>query len=110
MTIQATHDLLEAYREPFIELLSYHCTLYSTIGSSVDESPMWFQYRGLNNLSLTFSNSQRSSIYFSIPLSGDDVDIYSYCRYDWIYDFFRDLKYSYIKSEYPSIYCELRSL
>ena len=108
MTIQATHDLLEAYREPFLEHISHHCALYAAIGSHPSESPMWFQYSGLHNLSLTFKSSQRSSLSFSIPLSGEDVDIYSYSRSEWIYDFFRDLKYSYIRSEYPLIYSELK--
>ena len=110
MTIQATHDLLEAYREPFIDILSHRCALYIPNSSPIRESPMWIYYSGIYRLYFSFSIYRKRNSSFSIPLNEEDIDIYSYSKAEWISDFFRDVKYSYIKSEYPSIYYEFDSL
>jgi len=100
-------SVLEGYKKEFLEHLEYHCNAYKLVGSRLSESPMWFQYRGMENLHLKFVNSQISGIWFSLPLVDEDADITTYSNRDWIYDYFRDIKYAYIKENHLTIYSEI---
>lgn len=108
MTREWIHKCLLDYKEEFIEALENHCLLYKTIGIGLHESPMWLQYRGTENLHFKFVSSQNSNIWFKIPIKDDDVDITTYSKYDWVYDFFRDMKYDHIKENHPTVYSEIR--
>jgi len=55
-----------------------------------------------------FKNSQKSDIWFSIPIKDDDVDIASYSQSDWIYDFFKEVKYAYLKENHPTVYSQIK--
>ena len=108
MTQQQVNEVLSSYVEEFKELLEYHSNVYKIMGSGLDESPMWFQYRGTEDLKMRFMNSQRSGIFFSINLKDEDVDLVSYSDYGWVYDFFRNVKYDYLKENHPTVYSQLR--
>ena len=110
MTEETVREVLSSYVEEFEELIDYHANVYKLMGSSTSESPMWFQYRGRENMCFVFKNSQKSQIWFNIPIKGEDVDIASYSQSDWISDFFRDVKYSYLKENHPTVYSQIKSL
>lgn len=109
MTKETVEELLKEYVDKFEEAIDYHATVYKLIGSGTSESPMWFQYTGIDNLRLKFVNSQKSQMYFTIPLNDDDVDLVTYSNRDWVYEFFRNLKYSYLKENHPSVYSQIKT-
>jgi hypothetical protein len=102
---------LEKYKEKFLDNLEYNCTLYKLIGNGTTESPMWFQLRAnpneLDRETLFFANSQKSSISFYMPIEEDDQWIL-YEAFNDAYNYFRDLKYEYIKENHPTIYKQIR--
>jgi hypothetical protein len=108
MTEETVKELLSSYVEEFKELIDYHATVYKLMGSSLSESPMWFQYTGRENMCFMFKNSQKSQIWFSIPIKDEDIDIATYSRSEWIYDFFREVKYTYLKENHPTIYSQIK--
>jgi hypothetical protein len=103
-------DKLKKYNDKFIENLEYNCNVYKLIGNGTTESPMWFQYRSKSfdeeNGKLLFANSQKSSIQFEIELDTEDYWM-QFEAFNNLYNYFRDLKYAYIKENHPTIYQEL---
>lgn len=108
MTEETVRELLSSYVKEFEELIEYHANVYKLMGSSTSESPMWFQYRGREHMCFMFKNSQKSDIWFSIPIKDDHVDIVSYSQSDWIYDFFKEVKYAYLKENHPTVYSQIK--
>ena len=104
---------LEKYKDKFLENIEYQCNIYKLIGNGTTESPMWFQYRSKsfeednNNNKLLFVNSQKSGIYFEIEIEKEDSWI-QYEAFTQLYDYFRDLKYEYIKENHPTIYKQIK--
>lgn len=102
---------LDKYKDRFHELIGGACLFYKIAGFGTSESPMWFQLRvdfdELNRVSLFFVNSQRTDISFSIPLEEDDQWVL-YEAYNEAYNYFRDLKYTYIRENHPTIYSEIK--
>jgi hypothetical protein len=102
---------LEKYKDRFHELIGGACLFYKIAGFGTSESPMWFQLRvdpnELDRVSLFFANSQRPSISFSIPLEEDDQWVL-YEAFNEVYNYFRELKYTYIKENHPTIYNEIK--
>ena len=99
------------YKDKFLEKLEYQCIIYKLIGNGITESPMWFQYRSKcfeeDNNKLLFVNSQKSGIYFEIEIEKEDSWI-QYEAFTQLYDYFRDLKYTYIQENHPTIYKQIR--
>lgn len=119
MTIGVPQDCLDRWKYLFLQQLEQHCMIYSLIGRTTDESPMWFQYRsmewskvedGTNCFCLMFASSQRKEIYFAIPLEDEEWDFVPFkaSMFNDLYDFFREAKYDYIKSFHPRIYSQLK--
>ena len=102
---------LDKYKDRFHELIGGACLFYKIAGFGTSESPMWFQLRvdpdELNRVSLFFANSQRPDISFSIPLEEDDQWV-MYEAFNETYNYFRDLKYTYIRENHPTIYSEIK--
>lgn len=104
-------EVLQKYKEKFIERIGGFCFFYKLIGNGTSESPMWFQLRvdpnELDRVSLYFANSQKPSMSFSIQLEEDDQWVL-YDDFYNSYNYFRDIKYGYIKENHPTIYSELK--
>lgn len=98
---------LSNYNEEFLKGLNKHLFLYTSIGFSTAESPMWFQYRGWDRERnvLEFKSSQRS-LGFEIPLHKEDEG--EYINFEKTYEHFKKLKYSHIQEKFPTVYQELR--
>lgn len=110
-TIPTLQEILEKYKEAFLEKLEWHCRTYKIIGSGTRESPMWFQYRGYPDITtenrIEFASSQ-ASIAFTIELDPEDSRYFHSGNYHTIYQYFRTLKYNYIQEQHPTIWRELR--
>lgn len=75
---------------------------------------MWLQYTGVDWYSvreegkdeIKFVNSQRSAIWFTIATDPEDRVHFQYGGHKVPYDFFRMLKYQYIRENHPTIWEE----
>lgn len=100
---------LPKLKEMFLSYLEKQITLYKLIGSSEDESPMWFQFsriEGIDNRNtMVFVNSQRPGMYFKI---GCDFYISEWASRNSgiVYDYFKYIKYMHIKDNHPTIWSE----
>jgi hypothetical protein len=100
-------DILEALKPQFLEGLNNQLFIYTTIGSGTSESPMWIQMDQIwSNLELKFINSQNSSIAFYIPVDKEAQQLIRHYR-DECYDYFKYVKYTYIKENAPTVWAEL---
>lgn len=97
---------LESYKDDFLKHISKNCIVYVHKGNGTHESPMWFQFRGKDFLrkTLTFKSSQTDRLWFSLPMKND-----YYIHLSDSYDYFRTLKYEFIKKYYINIYKQLKS-
>lgn len=108
-----TNTILEKYKESFLSELERACNIYKLIGSGTHESPMWFQLRNSFDIErkkrdvLLFVNSQRNGIYFEIELNEGDNWL-EFEAFGIVYDYFKQLKYDYIKENHPTIYTQLK--
>lgn len=98
---------LSQYNEQFIAKLNEQLVVYTTIGTPITESPMWFQYREVKDNCLYFQSSQNGYMFFNIPLSTEHSE-YATFYYKEIYEHFKSLKYSHIQENWQSVYYELR--
>lgn len=115
-TKEKISKILEPFNDVFLEHLEVHCRMFKTIGCEANgESPRWIQYRGDKNkkdsthdlpLTLFFQNSQNSELW--IELSICDMPLPDRCVIDWhyeeVYNHFKELKYTYLKKNHPTIY------
>lgn len=97
--------LLYKYEYDFIKWIDNECIKYRY---SSDNSPMWIQYKGFNwetQDKIYFKSSQYDSMNLTIDLNKKDIDlIINKLDYREIYNHFKDLKYNYIRENYPRIY------
>lgn len=102
---QNLNILLYKYEYDFIKWIDKECKDYR-YGS--DNSPMWIQYNSYDcdyKNKLYFKSSQFSTMNLTIELNKKDIDLFEKkLDYGEIYDHFRDLKYNYIRENYPRIY------
>ena len=108
----------------FIERLEDITNMYKLIGVSgdfarkngigrgtYDESPMWLQYRGVNNEgdAIRFECSL-SNVGFDIPLDSESVDTLLHSGggggYNALYDYFKKVKYEYLRDNHPTVWEE----
>ena len=106
----------------FIEKLEDATNMYMLIGVSgdfarkngigrgtYDESPMWLQYKGGNDEdnAIRFECSL-SNVWFEIPLDSESLDIllHSGGGYNALYDYFKKVKYEYLRDNYPTVWEE----
>ena len=85
--------LLYKYEYDFIKWIDKECKEYRY---NSDNSAMWIQYKGFDWESkdkIYFKSSQYEKMNLTIELN-----------YKEIYNHFRDLKYNYIRNNYPEIY------
>ncbi len=105
-------EKLKKYKDKFLEKLEYQCILYKLIGNGTHESPMWLQMRNsYKKTTLLFENSQKDGLGFEIKLSrGDNFGRHVLLDEEFriTYNYFRDLKYTYIKENHPTIYKQIR--
>lgn len=101
---------IEKYVEPFLEFLDDMCMGYKVIGMGTHESPMWLQYLGVHNEDgrPKFKSSQCSLGFFLNYIDEEDKTYFRQGTYDKKYNYFKWLKYSFIKTMHPTIYKELR--
>jgi len=104
------YQVLETLNERFIDALDAHLFIYKMIGSSTSESPMWMQLDTVkeDDFHLTFINSQRSSISFTVPADDDTLQWIDAYR-DVSYDYFKYLKYTHIRDNHSTVWEELTS-
>lgn len=93
-------------KSQFIDSLNEHIAIYVTIGSGINESPMWLQLAGEVDGHLVFKSSQNRGIGFKIP-SPEGFKLYSN-RYLDVYDFFKRIKYEHIRDHWPSVFKEIK--
>lgn len=100
-------ETLQKYNNEFLQKLNEQLAVYVTIGGK-KESPMWFQYAGINReyTAMLFKSSQVDYMFFEIALSDQDKNIEF--AFNSTYDHFRELKYNHIKEHFPSVYYEVR--
>jgi hypothetical protein len=101
-------QILDKLKPSFIEALDEQLLLYTTIGSSLDESPMWIQLNPMRATSdkLVFQNSQKSQISFMIDCPVQDKRIIN-TEYMDAYDYFKYVKYMHIRQHYIKVWDEL---
>lgn len=103
---------LTKYNEEFKEKLREQLAVYVIMGTPKIESPMWFQYNQINGdcESFYFQSSQVDYMFFNIPVKKEDKEslLDATGIFHEIYNHFRDLKYSFIKECWPTVYYELR--
>jgi len=97
--------LLYKYEYDFIKWIDNECRNYR-YGS--DNSPMWIQYNSYDygyKDKIYFKSSQNEKMNLTIDINKKDVDLFTK-RLDFreVYNHFRDLKYNYIRKNYPNIY------
>ena len=94
-------------KEEFLKKLEEHTILYMVAGINTGESPMWIQLSSIKKNSIIFRNSQNRGIWFFVPVS-DEVGEYARYHTSEAYNYFRDLKYEYLKNNHPLVYSELK--
>jgi hypothetical protein len=100
-------DILIGVKNQFIDSLNKHLALYVTVGSSITESPMWYQFAGENNHGeLLFNSSQKRSLGFKIP-APEGFNLYEE-DYMEVYNYFKRTKYEHIKDYWPSVFEEIK--
>ena len=105
-----TNTILEKYKQSFLAELETACNIYKLIGSGTHESPMWFQLYKLKTYenTLCFINSQNSKISFKVNISKNDTESLEFDDFMVLYNYFKELKYTYIETNHPTIYTQLK--
>ena len=105
-------EILNQYRDLFLGKIEHMCSFYKVIGKGTVESPMWFQFSHFNcfgndGTRLTFKSSQ-CGLEFDVDLNEDHIGEIDSMEFTDIYNYFRTLKYTYIKENHPTIWKQLR--
>lgn len=103
-------EILQDLKAIFINALETHTIMYKLIGFGIRESPMWFQYKGAteDGEKLLFQSSQKCEIRFEVPCTEEQRE-YAQCHFDKVYDYFRAVKYNYLKENHPTVYTEIKN-
>lgn len=97
---------LERLKDLFLNKLEEATIMYKTIGMSHRESPMWFQLKvDEDENSLLFESSQ-SHVWMRIPCTKEEKMFVSF-HYQETYDYFKRLKYTYLRDNHPTVWEEL---
>jgi hypothetical protein len=99
---------LSLYDDAFKAKLNEQLAVYVTIGKPNIESPMWFQFVGVENNCLRFQSSQVSYMFFNIPLFEQHLNFELSNYFNSIYDHFKAVKYTHIKENWQSVYYQSR--
>jgi hypothetical protein len=103
-------ETLETLKPKFLKELNYLLFMYThtKIGSgTTDKSPMWMQMDSIwGDVELKFTNSQDKSVAFYIPATEEQQQFIKGYR-DECYDYFKYVKYTYIRDNYPTVWDEL---
>jgi hypothetical protein len=102
---------LQNLKEVFINHLEKATLVYKTGGMSDRESPMWFQLNTLENYNddcLLFKSSQ-SDVWMCIPCTKEQKKFVDF-HYQEAYDYFKRLKYIYLRDNHPTLWYELGEL
>jgi hypothetical protein len=97
---------LEGLKQPFLEMLEKATVMYKLVGMGDRESPMWYQLRldKSHENSLLFQSSL-SEVWICIECTKLEFD-YARKYYDKAYDYFKRLKYTYLKENHPTVWNE----
>ena len=100
-------NYLENLKESFIEMLEEATKVYKTMGTPYVESPMWFQLNidDESSESLLFKSSQ-SHVWMRIACTANQK-IWANRNFNDAYDFFKKIKYSYLKEHHPDVWEEV---
>lgn len=90
----------------FIEQLEKATFVYKIIGRSTKESPMWLQLRHLENEDVLIFRSSQSNVWMSISCTPEEMKTI-YHQSQEAYDYFKYLKYTYLKNNHPTVWNEL---
>jgi hypothetical protein len=100
--------MMEDYKDEFISHIEYFAITYKLIGTSLYESPMWFQFREVKDNAMMFVSSQRNGMWFSIKLKEEDAELLKRKSFDGIYEYFKGVKYDYLKEVHPTVYSQIK--
>ena len=107
--MQNLKDILINYEVMYLRNLENYCNIYKKIGSTISESPAWFVFDCVDGNKLKFKNSQKWDIFFTIDIINEvDAEWFYGCEPSEIQSFFRELKYSYLHSQHPTIETPMR--
>jgi len=101
---------MEKYKPAIEARLSAYATQYTEHGRSTLESPMWYILGLVEGKLVRFESSQRHDLYFTIEMSEEDAETVQYGDRNKVADYFRALKYAYLKQHFPTLYAEIKKL
>lgn len=103
-------EILQDLKAIFINALETHTIMYKLIGFGIRESPMWFQYKGVSEdgEKLLFQSSRKCEIRFEVPCTEEQGE-YAQYHSEKTYDYFREIKYEYLKENHPTVYTEIKN-
>jgi hypothetical protein len=97
---------LEGLKQPFLEMLEQATVMYKLIGMGDRESPMWYQLRldKSHENSLHFQSSL-AEVWMRIECTPEQYH-FALVNYSNAYDYFKRLKYIYLKEHHPTVWEE----
>jgi len=100
-------NALNKLRAPFLIKFDHLCNVFKILGNGSSESPRWIQYRAdkSDENSLYFQSSRNSNIYFTLNINqlSDEERQILMMRFESVYEYFRSLKYRFLKENHPTI-------
>ncbi len=101
-------SILDSKKDMFLDKLETFTKQYIAIGHHSNNSPMWLQLQTTEYMDkrIAFRSSQSSIGGFSIPCSEDELEYLSF-SFSEAYDYFKHLKYTFLKDNYPDVFNQL---
>ncbi len=101
------NEILEQFRDEFLKNLNDHLQMYVTLGTK-DESPMWYQFAGMEEKKLLFRSSQKQRLGFRINIPNETFeDVLFGIDFNQVYAYFKRLKYEHIRENWPTVFDEI---
>ena len=99
---------LEELKEPFLAMLDQAAITYKLIGMGTRENPMWLQLHApeWGDECLMFKSSQ-SGVFIKVACSDYQIEVVKK-YYNEAYEYFRRLKYDFLKEHHLDLYREIR--
>ena len=101
-------SILDSKKDMFLDKLEMFTKQYIAIGHHNNNSPMWLQLQSTTYMDdrIAFRSSQSSIGGFSIPCTEDELEYISF-SFSEAYDYFKYLKYTFLKEHYPDVFNDL---
>jgi len=106
--MKTVKEMLESLRDDFLQQLENQCGIFKTIGTK-EESPRWFQYRiDRNEKGILFiGHSQCNYMWIKLDITAFTEDeqfiLTEGAKHDEVYEYFKVLKYDYLRNNQPTI-------